>query len=62
VLVDAAAVREVAAGHDQLGLKALHEGRKAGLEPELLGAAHVQVRDVEEASGHSRCRLYTGFR
>jgi hypothetical protein len=55
-------VGEVAAGHDQLGLKPLHEGRKAGLEPELLGAAHVQVGDMEEASGHSRCRLYTDFR
>jgi hypothetical protein len=61
VLVRATAVREVAARDDQLRLELLHEGGEAGLDPERLGAAHVQVGDVEEAAGHRRWRLYTEF-
>ena len=52
VLLRAAAVGQVAAGDDQLGREPLDQLAEARLDPELLSAAHVQIRDVEEAPWH----------
>jgi hypothetical protein len=53
------AVRHVPRGHEELGLEIGDESaqRLEGLP--RLRMAHVQVREVEKASGHRRGRLYT---
>jgi hypothetical protein len=62
VLLRPAAVREVAARDDELRVDAVDQRRQARLDPRLLVASNVQIREVEESCpkpGHSRGRLYT---
>ena len=57
VLLGAAAVREVAARDDELGLGARHERRHGRLDLGILTCARVEVGEVQNPSWHSRCRL-----
>jgi hypothetical protein len=57
VLVGPAAVRQVAAGDDELGLLAFHQGEESRLQCRILLRAHVEIRDVEEEVWHGRWRL-----
>jgi hypothetical protein len=62
VLRGAAAVREVAARDDQLGVDSLDQGSEARLEPRFLARADMEIREVEKScpgAGHRRGRLYT---
>ena len=61
VLVGPAAVREVARGHHEIGLNTVHEGSQRALDEGLLARSDVDVGDVDQASWHSRGRLYTGL-
>jgi hypothetical protein len=60
VLVAPPAVRQIARSHYEIGLDALHEGLQGTLDEGLLTCSDVDVGDVDEASWHSRGRLYTG--
>ena len=60
VLVAPAAVREVARGDYEIGLDVLYEALQSALDEGLLACPDVDVGDVDQASGHSRGRLYTG--
>jgi hypothetical protein len=62
VLLRATAVRQVAAGDDQLGPDLVDQRRQTGLDPRLFAAAHMEIREVKESCprpGHRRGRLYT---
>jgi hypothetical protein len=59
VLGPSAPVREVARGHDQIGLNPLDQGLETALDPRLRHASHVQVGDVKKAYWQRRSRLYT---
>ena len=59
MLIGAAAVREVAAGDDELRFRPLQERVQGPLDRRRFSSADVQVRDVEEAGRHRRIRLYT---
>lgn len=62
VLVGAAAVRQVAARHDQLRLEALDQAGETRLQLLLFAAADVEIGEVKESCpepGHRRVRLYT---
>jgi hypothetical protein len=61
VLIAPPAVREVARGDHELGLNAVDEGSQSTLDEGLHACPDVDVGDVEQASGHSRGRLYTGL-
>lgn len=61
VLVGPAAVREIARGHHELGLDAVDEGPQRALDEGLLARSDVDIGDVDQASWHSRGRLYTGL-
>ena len=60
VLIAPSAVRQVARRDDEVGLRALDEGSQRALQDGLLACPDVDVGDVDQASGHSRGRLYTG--
>jgi hypothetical protein len=60
VLVALPAVREVACGDDEIGLDTIDEGPEGALDQGLLAGSDVDVGDMNQASGHSRGRLYTG--
>jgi hypothetical protein len=60
VLVAFAAVRQVAGRDHELGLDAFDESVQGTLEEGLLARPDVDVGDVNQASWHSRGRLYTG--
>ena len=65
VLVGAAAVGEVPAGDDQLGVDAGDERLETGLQPGIVVAPEMQVREVQNSypsAGHGRGRLYTQIR
>lgn len=62
VLVGAAAVRQVAARHDQLRLEALDQAGETRLQLLFFPAADVEIGEVKESCpepGHRRVRLYT---
>jgi hypothetical protein len=62
VLVGPAAVREIAARHNQLRLDPLDQTGQTRLQVLFSVAADVQIGDVKESCpgpGHSRVRLYT---
>ena len=61
VLIGPAAVREVARGHHEVGPNTVHEGSQRALDEGLLARSDVDVGDVDQASWHSRGRLYTGL-
>ena len=61
MLIATAAVREVARGHHEIWLDALHEGLQSTVDEGLIAGSEVDVGDVDQASGHSRGRLYTGL-
>jgi len=61
VLVGPATVCEVARGHHEIGLNTVHEGSQRALDEGLLARSDVDVGDVDQASWHSRGRLYTGL-
>ena len=61
VLVAPPAVREVAGGHHEIGANALYEALQGTLDEGLIACSDVDVGDVDQASGHSRGRLYTGL-
>jgi hypothetical protein len=50
-------VREIAGGHDQLGLQPLHEPRQTLLDLALLLCTRVEVGYMEEPGVHDRTRL-----
>jgi hypothetical protein len=57
VLVGPAAMREVAAGDEQLRPMLLDEREESGRDRRIFRRAHVEIRDVEEAGRHDRRRL-----
>ena len=57
VLVPLRAVRQVAAGDDQVGADALHQLRQAELDLGVVAGPEMKVGDVENAGGHDRGRL-----
>ena len=57
VLVPLRAVRQVAAGDDQVGAGALHQLRQAELDLGVVAGPEMKVGDVENAGGHDRGRL-----
>jgi hypothetical protein len=57
VLVSAAAVREVAGGHDQLGADPPDEGGEGLLDLRILVCTRVEIGYMEEACRHDRMRL-----
>jgi hypothetical protein len=59
-LITQTAVREVARGHHEIGLDALHDGLQSILDEGLIACSDVDVGDVDQAGWHSRGRLYTG--
>jgi hypothetical protein len=61
VLIPPSAVCQVASRDDEVGLRALYEGSQRALHDGLLACPDVDVGDVDQASGHSRGRLYTGL-
>jgi len=58
VLLGPAAVREVSRRDDEFGLQPRHE-RPQRRDGRLLTRTDMEVRDVDQARGHSRGRLYT---
>jgi hypothetical protein len=61
VLVGPAAVREIACRHQEIGLDAVDESPQRALDEWLIARSDVDVGDVDQASWHSRGRLYTGL-
>src|SRR6188472_3039103 len=59
MLAGTAAVREIAAGDDQVGLDALDQRGQAALDVGRFLGAHVDVRDMEEPCWLSRTSGYT---
>ena len=65
MLVGAAAVGEVSARDDQLGIDTADERLESGRETRILVASGVQVGEVKDPCrlpGHRRGRLYTQIR
>jgi hypothetical protein len=60
VLLAPPPVREVACGHDEIGLDRVDEGAQGPLDGGLLARSDMDVGDVNQARRHSRGRLYTG--
>jgi hypothetical protein len=56
-LPTAAAMGEIAGGHDELGLQPLYESRERPFDLRLRMGTGVQVGNMEEPSGHNRTRL-----
>jgi hypothetical protein len=61
VLIGPASVRQVACSHDETRLDAVDERPQSALGMGLLPCSDVDVGDVDQASWHSRGRLYTGL-
>ena len=61
VLPSPATVREVPCDDDQLGLDSFDQRLQPAVDLGLFRASGVQIRDVEEAQGQRRSRLYTEF-
>ena len=61
LLVAPPAVCQVARGHHEIGLDALYEGLQSAFDKGLLARSDMDVGDVDQASWHSRGRLYTGL-
>ena len=61
LLVATPAVCEVARGHHEIGLETPYERPQSGLHMRLVAGSEVDVGDVDQASWHSRGRLYTGL-
>jgi hypothetical protein len=62
VLLWPAAVRQVAARHDQLGIEALDQAHETSLQVLLFLTSDVEIGEVKESCrrpGHRRMRLYT---
>ena len=59
VLVTPAAVRQVAAGDDELGRDPLDQVGQRALEDVVVAGPEMEVRDVEDACLHRRSRLYS---
>ena len=60
VLVGASPVREVAGRDDEIGLDTADEPTQRALDDRLIACSDMDVGDVNQASWHSRGRLYTG--
>jgi hypothetical protein len=61
VLIAPSAVRQVTRRDDEVGPHAFDEGSQGELHSGLLACPDVDVGDVDQASSHSRGRLYTGL-
>ena len=61
VLIAPSVVRQVARRDDEVGLCVLDECSQRGLDDGLLACSEVDIGDVDQASRHSRGRLYTGL-
>jgi hypothetical protein len=61
VLMSPAAVREIAGDDDQFGADALDQRLETALDVRFFRASRVEIREVEEAHGQRRSRLYTEF-
>jgi hypothetical protein len=54
-------MREITRGDDEIGCDTVDEGLQGALDEAVLAGSDVDVGDVDQASGHSRGRLYTGL-
>ena len=61
MLVAPPAVCQVARGYHEIGRDALYEGPQSAFDKGLLARSDMDVGDVDQASWHSRGRLYTGL-
>ncbi len=61
MLVGPAAVCEIPRGHHEIRRAAGDEGSQSAVDEGLLARSDVDVGDVNQASWHSRGRLYTGL-
>ena len=59
VLVASTSMCEVAARHDQTGRRPFDQRAHRVLEDRIVSRSDVQVRDVKDARGHRRSRLYS---
>jgi hypothetical protein len=57
VFLAPSAVREVAARDDELGMRAIDQGRQRALDFRVLASSRVQIGEVEDARGHRARRL-----